>query len=154
MVEVTRARLADLPLFVQMEQATDTSAFIIPYSYAEHCRKLADPNFVYLSILADGVPVGFFILVLDADGSSVEFRRIVVATKDRGIGQSAIQQMEQFCRTTLGRSRIWLDVFEFNQRGRHIYEKLGYKQCGVGAHDGKRLLLYEKLLFQGRPVLC
>jgi GNAT superfamily N-acetyltransferase len=146
MVEIKKAQLADLPLFVQMEQATDTSAFIIPYAYADHCQNIADPNFVYLCILANDVPVGFFILVLDADGISVEFRRIVISTKDRGIGQSAIKQMEQFCRTVLGRSRIWLDVFEFNRRGRHLYEKLGYQRCGEGAHDGKRLSLYEKPL--------
>ena len=144
MVEIKKAQIADLPLFVQMERAIDTSAFIIPYTYAEHCQNIANPNFVYLCILADGVLVGFFILVLDADGVSVEFRRIVVSTKGQGIGQSAIKQMEQFCRTVLGRSRIWLDVFEFNQRGRYIYEKRGYQRFGEDTHGGKRLLLYEK----------
>jgi len=129
-----------------MEQAADAKEFIIPYSYEEHRKKIGDPNFVYLKILNSDVPVGFFILVLDPDGTSVEFRRIVVSAKGRGTGQSAINGMELFCQTVLGRSRIWLDVFDFNRRARHIYEKLGYKRFGQAAHDGKRLLLYEKVL--------
>ncbi len=93
-----------------------------------------------------GVLAGFFILGLVEDKKSVEFRRIVVATKGQGIGQTAIGLMERFCRATLGRTRIWLDVFESNARSRHIYEKLGYRKCGQQAHADKTLIVYEKLL--------
>jgi RimJ/RimL family protein N-acetyltransferase len=46
----------------------------------------------------------------------------------------------------MGRRRIWLDVFEHNARGRHVYEKLGYRRFDSGELDGKPLLLYEKQL--------
>ena len=145
-VQIERAQRHDLSLFGRMEQEPDTRDFIIPYSVDDHIEKFADPDIVYLRLLSNGEIVGFFILGLDPDGVSVEFRRIVVATKGKGIGQMAIPEMEDFCRRELNQKRIWLDVFTHNDRGRHIYEKLGYCQCGSGAFGGKPLLLYEKWL--------
>lgn len=129
-----------------MEQARDTKRFIVPYSEAEHIRSIRDPRFEYLRILDSSGVVGFMILVLDPDPGSVEFRRIVVSPRGRGVGQSAIRLMEEYCRSSLHRQRVWLDVFEHNSRGRHIYEKHGYLRCGEAGHGGERLLVYEKRL--------
>jgi diamine N-acetyltransferase len=145
-IAIERASSADVPAFVAMEQGLDTREFIMPYSREEHLEKIADPSVIYLRILKQGLLVGFFILSLDANQKSVEFRRIVVATKGAGIGQTAIALMERFCRATLGCTRIWLDVFEHNARGRHIYEKLGYRRCGQQTYGNSLLLLYEKWL--------
>jgi RimJ/RimL family protein N-acetyltransferase len=146
MIKLERARPEDLALFAAMEQEPDTRDFIVPYDLETHTQKLGDPGLVYLRIIADKKLIGFIILALDPDRVSVEFRRIVVLTKRQGIGQLAIVKMEEFCRTELGRSRIWLDVFEYNQRARHIYEKLGYRRFGESISDGKTLYLYEKSL--------
>lgn len=145
-VKTKKAIYDDLSQFADMEQETETSSFIIPYSLKEHQNKFSEPQVIYLRITNDNVIAGFFILALDTDGCSIEFRRIVVSDKGKGIGQAAIGQMEGFCRDELYRSRIWLDVFEHNQRGRHIYEKLGYKRYGESEFLGKPLLLYEKWL--------
>lgn len=145
MVRIERAETSDVPQIVSMEQALDTREFIIPYSASVHAQNLLDPNLIYLRILENGILVGFILLALDPDGKSVEFRRIVVSTKGRGVGQAAIIEMEKYCATELHRGRVWLDVFEHNRRGRHIYEKLGYRQFGRYKHEGgKVLLLYEK----------
>ncbi|MBW4654372.1 MAG: hypothetical protein KME20_15250 [Kaiparowitsia implicata GSE-PSE-MK54-09C] len=56
----------------------------------------------------------------------------------------AIAAMEDFCQAQLRRTRIWLDVFESNSRGRHMYEKLGYERCGESNHESGMLLLYQK----------
>ena len=133
-------------MFAQLEQAPDTKQFVLPYSETEHTRNILSSTFVYLRILDAGELVGFFILVLDSEPNSVEFRRVVVSDKGKGVGQSAITAMEQFCRTQLQRTRVWLDVFEYNNRGRHIYEKLGYERYGESDHEGRRLLLYQKRL--------
>ena len=146
MINVEEASIEDAEIFAQFEQASDTQKYILPYTKTEHVRKILDPSFVYLRILDTGELVGFFILVLDPDRSSVEFRRIVVSEKDKGIGQSAIAAMEEFCRTQLRRTRVWLDVFEYNSRGRHVYEKLGYERWGESNHESGMLLLYQKRL--------
>ncbi len=145
-VMVEKATLDDLSKFAEMEQEAGVSQFISPYSLEEHQNEFAEPHVIYLRIMNHDVIAGFFILALEADGCSIEFRRIVVSDKGKGIGQAAISQMEVFCRDELCRSRIWLDVFESNQRGRHVYEKLRYKQFGESEFMGKPCLLCEKRL--------
>lgn len=146
MVAVREAKIEEIPCFVEMEQAKGTAEFIIPYSLEEHLAKFSEQDIVYLSIIDEGRLAGFIILAIDPDGVSVEFRRIVVSAKNKGVGQSAIHAMEDFCRARFRCNRIWLDVFEFNQRGRYIYEKLGYIQFKKGEYDGKSLLYYQKSL--------
>lgn len=149
-VQVERAAPEDAPAFVAMEQADDARRYVMAYSLDEHLRRMDDPGIIYLRILDRGALAGFFLLALDPDGTSVEFRRIVVATRDRGIGQAAIARMERFCQAELRRRRIWLDVFEDNHRGRHIYEKLGYERFDARDYGDRRLLLYQKAL-TGEP---
>lgn len=144
MVRVERADRGDIPRFVDMEQEEGTREFIAPYGSDVHHERFTDPDTIYLRIVNDEELAGFFLLALDSDGRSIEFRRIVVASKGCGIGQNAIPVMEEYCRSSLGRIRIWLDVFEDNVRGRHVYEKLGYTRYGESELEGKRLLLYEK----------
>jgi RimJ/RimL family protein N-acetyltransferase len=142
MIELRPTRIDELALLVQLETAPGSREFIIPNVFDAHRANLAHEDFVYLSILERQAVVGVIILRLDAEPNSVEFRRIVVRDRNRGIGQQAIRTMEAWCRS-LGRSRIWLDVFESNQRARHLYEKLGYRQFGQSTFEGKVLLLYE-----------
>src|SRR5262245_42555732 len=142
------ASLDDASHFAKLETEADATPFIIPYTLEQHRLYLEDASKVYLRILDNSV-IGFILLVLDGDGRSVEFRRIVVGPKGLGIGQRAILLMENFCRSRLSRSRIWLDVFENNLRGQHIYERLGYSKFGESNHEGRRLLLYEKDIAPG-----
>lgn len=145
-VTLERAGPGDVTRLMGMERESDARQYILPYSRAEHVGNLADPDLVYLLILESGVMVGFIILALDADGSSVEFRRIVVSVGGRGVGQAAIGCMEDYCRSELDRSRVWLDVFEDNDRARHVYGKLGYRRHGETWHGNRRLVLYDKHL--------
>lgn len=148
-ISIERATRDDLPLFQRMEEEAGTSRFILPYSLEEHHARFSDPGIVYLRILSNDEVRGFFILALEADNESVEFRRIVVSKKGVGIGQTAIRLLEDFCRIELVRSRIWLDVFEDNLRARHVYEKLGYIPFDRKDFEGRTLLVYEKQL-QGK----
>ena len=83
----------------------------------------------------------------------VEFRRIVVSCRGIGIGQAAIPAMEVYCREQLHCRRIWLDVFDSNPRGRHIYQKLGYRLFDTGELEGRKLLYMDKSLTDpaGKP---
>ena len=87
--------------------------------------------------------------MLDARNDSVEFRRILIDQNRRGIGQAAIAAMENYCREQWNPKRIWLDVFEDNEIGRHIYQKLGYARFGEDIFDGRKLLFFEKQLRPG-----
>ena len=132
--------------FTRLEQDADAARYILPTSLQQHQQQFARDDIVYLTIELAGETCGFLILALEVDGNSVEFRRIVVANRGAGIGQRAIPAMEAWCRDQLGRRRIWLDVFDDNHRGQHVYEKLGYRRFKKAPHDHRTLYFYHKEL--------
>ena len=145
-ITLEKASEADIPIFHRLEREAGTEAFVAAYDIEEHVRCLNEDSTRYLRIVSSDKLAGFFLLNLDVDQLSVEFRRVVVARNERGIGQRAITLMEQYCEQTLERKRIWLDVYETNSRARHIYEKLGYQVFGRTTHNARNLLYYEKEL--------
>lgn len=145
-IRLEKASLADLEKFAEMEQQQGTEEFVTAYEIEDHKRCFSDPSVTYLRIENAGRLVGFFILALDEDKESVEFRRVVVVRTERGIGQIAIQLMEQYCKQELKRKRIWLDVFETNTRGWHIYEKLGFHQFDNHQDGDESLRYYDKVI--------
>ena len=144
MIKLREMSEDELKALGAMDTDADTHAHITVYSLDEHRREFARDDIVYLSILDDGALAGYFILRLEDDGDSIEFRRIVVARKGRGTGQAAIAAMEAYCAETLRRGRIWLDVFESNARGHHVYTKLGYHHFDTGELRGRKLLFMDK----------
>jgi ribosomal protein S18 acetylase RimI-like enzyme len=126
-----------------MEQG-EARNFIIPYPLDRHEAEFAKPDVVYKSISRGGQHIGFLILVLDSDARSVELRRIVVTESGRGYGKRVVSMIDDICRDEFGRVRVWLDVFETNERARHLYEQCGYRRFGESEHEGRSLLLYEK----------
>lgn len=146
MIELRESRQDELGFFCELEQETDAAEFVLSYSLAQHRAEYQRAETLYLSIIDGEAVLGFFILALDPDQISVEFRRIVVADREQGTGQRAILAMEEFCRDRLRRQRVWLDVFESNQRALHVYEKLGYSCFDTGELNGKPLRYYHKPL--------
>ena len=133
----------ELELICSMEQG-EARNFIIPFSLERHRSEFAKSGVVYKSVWSDGQLIGFVILVLEQDARNVEFRRIVVSKPGFGYGKRVVRLVDQICRNEFGRARVWLDVFETNQRARHVYEQCGYQQFGKSEHEGRTLLLYEK----------
>ncbi len=107
MIELRQALVQDIAVFSEMEVAEDTSRFINPYDLEKPLAEFNKENVIYLSIVDENKLIGFVILVLDSDGVCVDFRRIVVARKSKGIGHIAIRKMEAFCKESLHRKRTF-----------------------------------------------
>ncbi len=145
-ISLIEAAKEDLSAIHAIEQGNDTQEFIFGYSLEEHQKTFATPGVRYLNVCVGEQLVGFFILAVEPETRSVEFRRIVISESARGIGQLAISMMEGYCHQVLGSRRIWLDVLAKNLRAKHIYEKLGYQRLGDSVPDDPELLFYEKYL--------
>ncbi|MEE9328127.1 MAG: GNAT family N-acetyltransferase [Cocleimonas sp.] len=129
-----------------MDRQPHVRQFINTNSLAIHRESFADARIIYLSIENTiGELAGYIILVLEKRGS-IEFRRVLIDESQRGIGQTAIVMMEEYCKQTLSSTRIWLDVYEDNEVGKYIYEKLGYNRFKVEMVGRRELYFYEKLL--------
>lgn len=144
-IKLISAQETDVNRFVLLESASDAHQYIVPYSADRHAIEMGRENTHYLSIYDSDEMIGFMILAVE-EGESVEFRRIVIDKKDSGVGQKAIIAMEQYCREKLNKYRIWLDVFESNQRAMHIYKKCGFKTFSSGMYHQQRIWLMEKYL--------
>lgn len=144
-VTLADANKDQLELFHAMEKDEETLPYIISYSVERHKQDFNRNDAIYKSVYDDQSElVGFVILILDPDGHSVEFGRIVIAQKGKSYGSRAVALIEQVCKEELGRRRIWLDVFEFNQRAQRVYESKGYQFFGTRDYQGKALKLYQK----------
>jgi len=129
----------------KMERSEDTETFVIPYSLEKHREEFAKEDIRYKSIYdSKGSLIGFMILVLDPDDRSLEFRRIVISERGKGYGKRAVKLVDRISKEELDRSRLWLDVFDYNERGRHIYESNGYTAVGTSQFEGEKLCVYEK----------
>ena len=147
MIIIRESKEAELDKFVEMEQQPHAKEFINGTDLVTHQRNFTDCNIIYLSIEnSNGELSGYFILATDLKEKEIEFRRVLVDQTQRGIGQVAITKMENYCRDELGSKRIWLDVYEDNVKGKHIYEKLGYKLFKDGYYNDRKLLYYQKFL--------
>jgi ribosomal protein S18 acetylase RimI-like enzyme len=146
MIRLRPSSREELDRFDAMDRQAHACDYVLQTGIKTHRHYFDDPRITYLSIEDDGEFCGYFILVFDTVNASVEFRRILVDQHRRGIGQPAIAEMERYCKRALAAERIWLDVFEDNEVGIHIYQKMGYARFKQALIDGRRLYFYEKAL--------
>lgn len=94
---------------------------------------------------ASGLLVGEAVLNdWDAGNRSCGFRILVGAPgRGRGLGTEATRLIVRHGLETMGLHRITLEVYDFNPRARHVYEKAGFRHEGTGR---------EALLFDGEWI--
>jgi RimJ/RimL family protein N-acetyltransferase len=101
-----------------------------------HCRRVltADDRVDYAITLPDGSYVGEVVLNdIDSHNRSAFFRTALAGQEhyNRGYGSEAIALLLDFAFNTLRLHRIELEVFVFNPRAIHVYEKLGFVREGL-----------------------
>ncbi|MFC4531938.1 GNAT family N-acetyltransferase [Sphaerisporangium dianthi] len=82
----------------------------------------------------EGDYVGEIVLnQLDADNLSCGMRIALAGPRafGRGYGSEAIRLVLEHVFTTVGLHRVSLEVFDFNERARHVYRKAGFVEEGV-----------------------
>ena len=138
---------SELATFDQLDRQNHAVNFVARTGLKLHETYFDDPNIRYLSIENSmGELSGYFILVVEALNQSVEFRRVLIDHNNLGICQTAITEMEKYCKNNLKAKRIWLDVYQDNAIGKHIYEKFGYTKFKQQAEGERVLQFYEKTL--------
>ncbi|MFB9072678.1 GNAT family N-acetyltransferase [Citricoccus parietis] len=80
---------------------------------------------------------------LDEDNLSCGFRIWISGGRDRGLGSEAVELTLRHAFEDQGLHRVSLEVYAFNPRARHVYEKSGFSLEGT---------LREALLFDGTWV--
>lgn len=65
------------------------------------------------------------------NNKALEFRRITINEKGLGFGREAIRLLKHLCFEKLGFHRLWLDVYDDNDRAIKLYESEGFIKEGT-----------------------
>lgn len=127
-------RPPDLEFVVAAEEDVENRPFILPWPKERHAEVLESTDFAH-RIIEAGDPahrVGFVLVAgLEDPHGSIELRRIVVTEKRRGYGRAALREVTRWAFEERGAHRLWLDVFEDNERARRLYESEGFSLEGT-----------------------
>jgi len=122
-----RKATADDIFFIRALEMDPANVFVHCWDEETHRVNIANPQFHYL--IAEGIQgtaLGYAIL-LENEPGILEWRRIIVARRDDGIGSEFMQAViDNF--TNKGATKLWLDVYEDNARARHVYKAMGFKE--------------------------
>ena len=138
----------------ELESRPENSMYVMPYSKERHLQVITNPDEELLVIVdrSTGQHLGFVILAgLTNPNLSLEFRRLIIGEKGKGIGRQVVKLLIQYCFDILRFHRLWLDVYEDNERGIHLYQSIGFVQEGklrdvIRHEDSYRSLLLFSLL--------
>jgi RimJ/RimL family protein N-acetyltransferase len=132
-----------------LEARPENSRFVMPYTKERHLQAIDSPDeeLLIISDKTSGASLGFVILAgLTNPDLSLEFRRMVIDEKGRGLGRQTVNLVKEYCFRTLRFHRLWLDVYEDNERGIHIYQSEGFKPEGKLRDVKKHGDIYRSLL--------
>jgi len=133
----------------ELEARPENSQYVMAYSRDRHLQVIESHDEELLIIVdrSNGQPLGFVILAgLANPNLSLEFRRLIVGDKGKGIGRHAVKLVIQYCFKTLRFHRLWLDVYEDNHKAIHLYQSTGFKQEGMLRDVIKHANTYRSLL--------
>lgn len=132
---------ADLDWVVAQEGRPEFDGLVLRWPRERHVAALSDPDMRCFVIGAAADPdrdqaaqdhLGYVIMAgARNDSGSVELIRIAVIQPGRGIGTQAIEAVKAFAFRDLRSNRLWLDVFDDNDRARRAYLRAGFTEEGV-----------------------
>ena len=136
---------ADLEYITTLERRDDNREHIGQWSDWEHLSAIEGRNGRSHSIIErDGVRAGYLI-AYDCRAGDAGFyvKRILVDRKDGGAGTEALRRFIDRAFSLEQVSCVWLMVREANARGRHVYEKLGFRRFDPSADEARRYDAFE-----------
>ena len=127
--KLRKATLDDVPFICALE-AVPENTYVHSYSEDVHRENVASESAHYLiGETITGEPVGYAIL-FDDGPDRVEWRRIIVSKPGSGIGSPFMDAIIEHYRQQ-GTRALWLDVYEENERARHVYRGRGFQETVI-----------------------
>lgn len=117
--------------FGAVNRPEDMAAYLAKtYSEALQSREIDDPRVITLLAESEGQLIGFAQLRIQ-DDDAIEIARFYVGLsfQGRGVAQSLMDASRDAARST-GKKRIWLGVWERNERAIAFYAKCGFRRTG------------------------
>ena len=123
---------ADIAFIMRTERGSGFADLVGRWEEHQHQAELAKPGSAYLVGESRGAPNGFAILRdLDDPFGNVLLKRIAVQAPGSGFGKAFLHTIVDWVFGQERPHRLWLEVFVQNERARHVYRSLGFREDGV-----------------------
>jgi RimJ/RimL family protein N-acetyltransferase len=93
-------------------------------------RTLNDPNRYTRAITEDGKFLGEVVLTINPHNRSAGLRIFLQDGFGKGYGTAALKHVLDHAFNVRNLHRVDLEVYEFNERAIHVYQKLGFREEG------------------------
>jgi len=149
---------SDLDFVTEAERAAENLPFVTSWPRERHATAIVQDDLAHWIIEHREVGrAGFVILAGLRDANrSIEFRRIVVTAKRRGIGRAVVREVKRRAFGEMEAHRLWLDVKEHNERARRLYRSEGFveegvlRECFRGEHGYESLVVMSLVASERR----
>lgn len=124
--------LSDIDKIIEFENSN--KQYVGRYPKDRHIALLSDNDCLHLSVRSldnDNLIGHMLIFGLCNTNLVLEFRRITINEKGNGYGRDAIRLLKKLCFERLGVHRLWLDVYDDNDRAISLYESEGFVKEGL-----------------------
>ena len=130
---------SDLAYVTTLERSPSNRDLIGQWSDAQHLAAIEKRELrEHWIIERDGRPAGYLIAYdARAQGAGFYLKRILVETKEGGIGTEALRRFIADLRTR-GADMVWLIVFDWNERAQRVYRKLGFEHIDPRGNEKAR----------------
>ncbi len=127
------ANSGDIPHIVRLEQSPHAREFVGQWPEEEHRQIMAGADARYFVVDDEHASFAGFVILrgLQTEHRAIELKRIVLKTTGRGQGRQILQSILEKAFGEYHAHKLWLDVFESNERARHLYRSLGFREDGV-----------------------
>ena len=146
--------ISNIETICNIENDHNNKVFITSYDKDRHQQVIDSKDEEHLTVWdkATGNIIGFIILAgLENQNLSLEFRRIIIQSKGKGFGRLCLQLTKEYCFMKLKFHRLWLDVFDDNERAINLYKSEGFQIDGhlrevIKQGDNYRTLILLSIL--------
>ncbi|MEM7553951.1 MAG: GNAT family protein [Cyanobacteria bacterium P01_A01_bin.84] len=122
----------NLEIILAMETDPENAPYIRHWERRKHLAALDNPDIAHLKIVSEDKILGYVILVgITNIDRSIEFKRIVIQQKGRGIGRQTIRLIQDLVFNRYQAHRLWLEVIINNIKACNLYLSEGFIEEGI-----------------------
>ena len=128
-LDIKLTEVKNLDEICQIELDDYNKPYITIYSFERHKKYVDDDDILHLTVYHKKKKylVGYIIIVgIKNPDHSLELRKILINEKGKGYGKACLKAVMKYCFDVLRFHRLWLDVYEGNERAKDIYLKMNF----------------------------
>ena len=138
----------DLSQIYALERLPEFRTFVGSWSMDHHLKTFADPGAAYIVAEDAQKQIAAFAILqgLQSEHRAIELKRLVVGVPDQGLGRKLLSAVADRAFGEYSAHRLFLDVFETNDRACHVYETFGFRKEGIMRDAFYRDGIYHSLV--------